>query len=141
MPLKKRKIKCNTPYCRNKHIHNGLYCYSCYDRTKRKNDPIKYAYANLKFNAKRRGKLFTLSLEYVRELCLASGYVEVNSYTKAQKDKLSFERIDNDKGYEVGNVRVITVSENSRIKYLSYLQKVERIEGDIIIGNPDDCEF
>jgi hypothetical protein len=75
-----------------------------------KRHPVKYKYANLKGNARRRRKEFTLSREYFESLVKDTGYVE---QTKITPTALSIDRIRNWEGYTDDNVRVTTISYNS----------------------------
>lgn len=111
VPGKNKRGLCAVKYCRKPKARRRTICHSCkHERTKR-NDPIAYNYSYLKNNAKRRGKIFTISLEYFRDLCLRTGYHEA----KGKKwFNMSIDRIDSSRGYEPGNLQIITVSENSR---------------------------
>lgn len=77
------------------------------------------AYKNLRDNAKRRGKVFTLTFDQFSEFCYRTNYMAGRGRTK---ESYSIDRIDNNKGYTADNIRVLTVSENARkhTKVLNY---------------------
>lgn len=64
----------------------------------------------MRSNAKRRNKVFTLTLEQFKQFCEETDYI--NKRGKTGKSA-SIDRIDNNKGYEIGNIRILTLSENS----------------------------
>lgn len=113
--------KCTTPYCRN--TAEGKHCSTCRSRKARRADPVKYAFTNLKGNAKRRGILFTLTLEQFREWCHQVNYVglkgrSANSYT--------VDRIFEEVGYHADNIRLLTNRNNVK-KYFSYDWRTKRV--------------
>ena len=67
-------------------------------------------YTILKTNAKRRNKVFTLTFAEFSHFCITTGYDKLKGKTA---NSLSIDRIDNEKGYTVSNIRTITLSENS----------------------------
>lgn len=103
-------MKCKTKDCKNKARKKGLDCEMCHKRKVRGNNLIKYAYDTLKINAKRRGKIFTISYVYFEKLCLESNYHELKG--RGAND-LTIDRINNEIGYVEGNVRVVKKSINS----------------------------
>jgi len=93
-------------------------------------NPIGYAFNNLRCNAKRRGHEFAITLSEFREFCEKNGYIESKGRTK---ECLSIDRIDNDRGYFIDNIQVMTVSDNSikadrKSKWLMSLLKQELIK-------------
>ena len=82
-----------------------------YNRRYRAKNPVKYAYDTLKHNAKRRGKYFDLSFEDFQKFCYEFDYIQGKGKTKKS---YSIDRIDNDKGYTIDNIRILTLEENSR---------------------------
>lgn len=76
----------------------------------RRNNPEKYCYLTLKGNAKRRGKEFTITFEYFLEVIGETDYLSLKGKTKTS---LSIDRKDNNFGYVTGNLRIITLSQNS----------------------------
>lgn len=115
--------KCTTPFCRNKKATNRTVCHKCKAHKYKQSHPIEYAYANLRANAKRRGKEFNLSLSDFRNFVISTGYL-LN--TGKDADSLTIDRIDNTKGYEIGNIEILTRGQNSH----------KRMTKDMFI-NPD----
>lgn len=106
---------CITKYCR-KPGYRGNYCHSCHKRRYKERHPERYAYSNLKQNAKRRGKEFDLTFEDFLAFVIKTNYmVSKGRY----KESYHIDRIDETKGYTVDNIQVITNTENIR-KFLQY---------------------
>lgn len=72
---------------------------------------MRNTYLNMKGNAKRRGKLFDLTFEQFKEFA-----IEVNLLHKRGRTSKSYtvDRKENDKGYTLGNLQMLTYGENSR---------------------------
>lgn len=121
--------QCITEGCKNKR-GNGRICHKCHSRKVRSNNPIKYAYDTLKFNAKRRGRHFTITLDYFKKLIEGTNYIHAKGRTKLA---LQIDRIDNELGYVPGNLRVITQEENQKA-YREFLKKMSQEEGGIILN-------
>jgi hypothetical protein len=101
--------KCETKYCRN--TTDRKYCSTCRSQQSRQRNPIRYAYNNLKANAKRRGKEFTLTLSEFTYFCIQYDYIQGKGKTKTS---FSIDRMENDKGYTKDNIRILTLSDNSK---------------------------
>lgn len=127
-------MRCKTKFCRRIPTQ-GKTCNTCKSRIQVEKNPIGRVFRNLKSNAKRRGKNFNLSIEYFREMVIASGYMEMRGRTK---DRMSIDRLDPHLGYIPGNIKIITVGENSRKKYLDYMKEKQIAEDGIIIGEEAD---
>ena len=76
----------------------------------RANNPIKAAYVQLRDNAKRRRKIFTLTLEEFTSFCMATTYLDEKG---RERHCLTIDRIDWDEGYHLWNLQVLTHKENS----------------------------
>lgn len=101
---------CLNPMCRNRRGKKRLKCWKCIKSEFRSKYPLHNAFFNLRQNAKRRGKEFTLTIDQFRK------FVDETDYLKKRGIKsmcLSIDRIDNLKGYIFENIRAITVSANS----------------------------
>jgi hypothetical protein len=117
--------RCATKRCRKPvfKLHRSPYCSRCRTRRFKARFPLKWAFNMLRGNAKRRGKLFALTYAQYEQLAIATGYAE-------QKGKLatclSIDRIDNNGGYSLDNIRVVAVSVNAarqnRQAYVPYFQ-------------------
>lgn len=104
--------KCSARGCKRKTRTAGtLFCDKHARRAWRYKNKAHAAYENLKRSAKRRGKDFKISLDEWKKFCIATGYHKEKGRSAAA---MSIDRIDVTKGYSIENIRVITVSENSR---------------------------
>jgi hypothetical protein len=108
------RLRCRTPRCGRLTKPKSPWCGRCASRKWAKEHPVAYAYAHLRGNAKRRGHPFTLTFEAFARLCDETGYLHGKG---RMSDCLSIDRIDPTKGYADDNVRVITVSMNSRFSH------------------------
>lgn len=107
-----KKIKkglCAVPFCRNSKSKKDPLCPRCRKQYDKVVDPVRYTYNALKNNAKRREKEFSISLEYFRQFCEDTGYMNGKG---RRPDALSIDRIDSSKGYIPGNIQVLTLSQN-----------------------------
>jgi hypothetical protein len=107
---KKTEKKCITKFCRNKRATGRKLCHKCRTRKYRSANRLMYAYHTKKANAKTKGKPFALTIEHFKQLCDESGYLDGKGRNWFS---LSIDCIINHLGYIPGNVRVITLSENS----------------------------
>lgn len=108
-------MKCRTKFCRGRTFPTGRspYCSKCRARRWKANHPVSYAFAKLKFRAKERGHTFTLTLADFTALWNAG----LGENRGRNGHCHSIDRIDPIKGYEPGNVQILTVSENVRRRY------------------------
>lgn len=106
----KDKKLCCAYRCKNKRTDKDRFCSKHRHRYDKENNPVNYVFNALRSNAKRRGKVFTLTLEQFKQFCEETDYI--NKRGKTGKSA-SIDRIDNNKGYEIGNIRILTLSENS----------------------------
>ena len=107
-----KTTKCETKFCRC-HIppsRTAGKCSKCRTRAYKEKYPLKRAYYTLKGRAKERSKVFTLTYEQFEKIARESGWSEGRG---KEADSLSLDRIDDRKGYEVGNLRAITLSANT----------------------------
>ena len=121
--------RCVTENCKNRR-GNGRFCHKCHSRKVRSKNPIKYAFDTLKFNAKRRGRAFTITLDYFKQIISGTNYIHEKGRTKLA---LQIDRIDNELGYVPGNLRVVTQEENHKA-YLEYIKTMSQEEGGIILN-------
>ncbi len=64
----------------------------------------------LRRNATRRKKEFTITLEFFREFCYATNYIQKKGRSG---DAYTIDRIDNDKGYTSDNIRILSAFDNN----------------------------
>lgn len=110
-----RPGRCPVLRCRNLSVtgkRNGALCHKHRHYLWRRNHPELNTYHNVKKHAKSRGIPFQLSFPEFMEVCTLGSYDFVNRPGDYGKYP-SIDRINPTKGYVVGNIRVITVSENS----------------------------
>lgn len=69
---------CSTPDCRNKARADGAKCNTCNQHA----NPLRYAYRHLKANAKRRGKVFDLTLAQFTEFAQRTEYATRKGRTR-----------------------------------------------------------
>lgn len=87
------------------------YCNHHRHEIEKERDPVAFAYRKLKSNAKLRGKTFTITIDDFRAFCQKLPYMVGKGRTK---DSYHIDRIDNSKGYEPGNLQLLTNAENRR---------------------------
>lgn len=81
--------------------------------------PLKYAFWDLRTNSKRRGVPFHLTLEQFRSFCEKFEYMTKRGRTK-QCYSIDRERLN--EGYHINNIKMISVPDNSRKRWLEYVQ-------------------
>lgn len=106
----KPKHICCAYRCKDKRKAKNRFCARHAHRYRKIKDPVGYVYDLLKCNARRRGKPFTLTMDEFRQFCLDTDYMRLRGKTGKSA---SIDRIDNSKGYEIGNIRILSLSENS----------------------------
>jgi hypothetical protein len=106
-------MKCLTEGCKNKAVPGRKTCNTCQSKKYRAKYPLKYWYRIVKYNAKRRNKTFTLTIEEFETFCIKTGYDKNKGKTAFS---LSIDRINPLLGYSMDNIRAITLSENSKIR-------------------------
>lgn len=87
----------------------GKFCCKCAQRIYRAKHPIKAAYQDLKSRARSRGKVFTITLEEFIQIVGLQRYID---HGGRERHMLHLDRIDDTKGYEVGNIQILTNGEN-----------------------------
>lgn len=86
-------------------------CGTCKSRAQRARDEVAYVFYHRKSRAAQRGIAWNLTREQFAWFCRQTRYLERRG-TKS-KD-YSIDRIDPDRGYEIGNIRVVTNRTNIR---------------------------
>ena len=110
---KKKKGLCVACRCTRKSTAKDRFCTKHSKRYQKENNPVNYTYNLLRSNAHRRGHSFSLSLDEFRGFCESNNYLDLKGRSAKS---YSIDRIDSKKGYEIGNIRLLTVSENSKKK-------------------------
>lgn len=110
--------RCAQKYCRSQSAGTRALCHKHAKQKYRKDNPMKAAYQNLKSNAKRRGKEFTITFEHFKEFCIETDYMVGKGRASTS---YHIDRDDETKGYIPGNLKRRTNAENNR-KYRRYLK-------------------
>lgn len=100
--------KCVMLYCQR--LTDKKYCSCCAKRIYRAKYPMKAAYQNLRSNAKRRGKGFSITFEDFALFCQRTQYI---TYKGKTKNSYSIDRPKNHLGYTLDNMQILTLSANS----------------------------
>jgi hypothetical protein len=125
--------KCQTAYCRNQ-IKTGTHCSTCRYKKWREKNPVKYAYLNLKHNAKKRDILFTITFEEFKQWCSKVKYI---GFTGRSAESLTIDRRHNDIGYHIDNIQVMEKSKNiKKFFYYDWREKQVRYERSEVIEGP-----
>jgi len=104
-------MKCSTKYCRNQAYTGERKCCKCRARTRKERSPVSYWFEKARWNARRRGKQWLLTLDDFREFCERTSYLILKGRHGPQ---LSIDRIDGSGGYSRDNIRTLSVSDNAR---------------------------
>ena len=84
-------------------------CSTHQSRLWHKTHPIKAAFNKLRYHAKARGKVFTITLEQFKLVTGMQSYLDGKG---KRRHCLHIDRVDPARGYEPDNIQVITNSEN-----------------------------
>ncbi len=106
----KDKRICAAYRCNKKRGAHSKFCPKHHSRRQKEVNPEGYFYNLLKQNAKRRGKDFKLTRPEFAIFCAETGYLRRKG---KNKNSASIDRIDLNKGYEISNIQVLTLRENS----------------------------
>jgi len=101
---------CSVAFCRNRKAKGARICYKHRMEKWRAANPMRSSYCTLRDHAKCRRLAFTITFEDYREICETTRYLDEKGN---EKDCLQLDRIDPLRGYEPGNIEVITCSENT----------------------------
>lgn len=129
---KKAKGKCVAKNCGNKaYRYKGANskCNSClcsrHRRQRQKEiNPLGYFYDLLHQNAKRRGKIFGITICDFKAFCEETGYLAKKG---RGANNMTIDCIDPHKGYVRGNIQILTNSQNVRKRYVPYWIKQEEL--------------
>jgi hypothetical protein len=114
---RKQSLKCDTKYCSNKRKPNRRFCSKCSRRREKETNPFGYFYDAQRQNARRRGKEFNLTKDEFKEFAIRERLMSPDGVKFPNK---TIDRKVPEKGYEIGNIQVLTISENSRKKHVDY---------------------
>lgn len=97
--------------CGKLHTNKRSKCNTCVKRAQIASNPMKYAFYNLRTNAKRRNIFFDLKFEDFQEFCFETSYMQGKGKTASS---YSVDRIIESLGYTKGNLQVLTLAENTQ---------------------------
>jgi hypothetical protein len=128
--------RCDTPGCKNEAAPDGrTKCGVCANRLWRERHPAAAAFYNLKHRAKERGKLFLITRKQFEDWCAETNYHELKAKSKFG---MSVDRIKEELPYEIRNIQMITLGENSS-KYQHYAKSKKTFEP--VISASDEPPF
>lgn len=107
----RQRRRCKVKYCRRTCRKHHRICSTHDKRFWREKYPMKAAFQTLRQNARRRGIDFGLTFEDFQMFCRATKYIAGKG---RKKDSFTIDRINNDKGYVLSNIQMLTKSDNSR---------------------------
>lgn len=120
----------------------GKKCGYCRLKKWRKDNPIKYAYSNLKNNAKQRGKFFDLTFEQFKKFAIKTEYIKKAGI---KKNAYHIDRIDEYGGYTVDNIQLLTNSENSKKFHTEFVKiwnpRTRRYEFNTRTSEVEESDF
>lgn len=103
--------QCRVDGCSKTRAPNRSMCWMHKARRFKQINPHSYIWSKLKYNAKKRGIRFTLTKRFFLLFCLANNYTTLRGH---KNNDYNIDRIDNSKGYERGNIQILTGEENLR---------------------------
>ena len=130
--------------CKRGHIANrdtrSARCSVClteqrtkYARRRRQRSPVKVLYEAAQARAKKRGIVFTITpsdMPTLPTVCPVLGIPVSANSGMFHSESPSLDRIDSNKGYEAGNIRIISWRAN-RLKSDGTLEEFEKIVNDL----------
>lgn len=111
IPDKKAKGLCVAYRCSNKHTSKNRFCSKHNHRYQKYKNPYKYTFHQKRQRAKERGIVWKLTLDEFIEFCDEHNYMDTKGKTKTSA---SIDRIDPSKGYEKGNLQILSLSDNTK---------------------------
>lgn len=108
--------RCRTKHCREVATKSGHspFCSKCRSRRFAEAHPLKYSFGKLRYRAGERGHSFELTFEQYQRFAVETGYDKLKGKTQYS---LSIDRKDGTKGYHADNIRAVSLSLNSRLKW------------------------
>lgn len=107
---KKKRGLCIAYKCPRSPHGTDRFCPRHRKRWEKEFRPVVYAFNTLKQNARRRGKVFDLTIDQFSTFCEETNYISLKGKTAKSA---SIDRIDPSKGYSLSNIQILTLSENS----------------------------
>lgn len=146
MKLRKKKIPGRCPVSRCKgaprnlsdHPTSTQLCGSHAKEQWRLNNPVHCAFDNLRASARKRKIVFTLTFDQFKAAILPTRYMNEKG---KERFCLHLDRKDNARGYEEGNIQVLTCTENVLKGHAERRQRFvdEKIHGRVV-EEPSDAD-
>ena len=111
---KSAKGLCCAYGCPKKKAERQRFCHKHKGRSNKATNLLSYTFIMLRGNAKQRNKVFTLTIEQFQEFCNKTNYLELKGRSRFGA---SIDRINPGKGYEAGNLQLLTVSDNAKKRW------------------------
>lgn len=111
IPSKKKKGLCVAYRCKNKHTPKNRFCSKHNHRYQKYKNPYKYCYHQKRGRTIERGIEWNLTIDEFIEFCDEHNYLDNKGRTKTSA---SIDRIDPSKGYEKGNLQILSLSDNTK---------------------------
>lgn len=102
---------CQAYRCKNLRSKKDRFCPRHRSRYYKETNPVGYTFNLRKQRAKERGHAWELTLEEFREFCIRTGYLDKKGKTATSA---SIDRIDPSRGYALDNIRLLSLSDNSK---------------------------
>lgn len=144
MKLRKIKIPGRCPVCRCRNAPRNLsdhptstqLCGSHHKQQWRLNNPVHCAFDNLRASARKRKIVFTLTFDHFKTVILPTRYMDEKG---REKFCLHIDRKVSTRGYEDGNIQVLTCTENVIKGNAERRQKFvdEKIHGHVVEESSD----
>lgn len=107
---------CVVIQCKNSSGKGNRFCFKHKREWQKINNPLRYWFDVLRQNAKRRAKEFTLTIEEFKEFCEREKYLEYKG--RANAGNYTIDRRNDKLGYTKDNIFVLTLSQNSRKRWI-----------------------
>lgn len=108
---KNKRGICATTRCSKYLKSHSRFCSKHYHVDQKERRPYRYWYDVLKDHARRRNKVFTLTLEEFIVFCNETGYLDKKGI---KKYSYGIDRINDELGYVSGNLQLLTNQANAR---------------------------
>lgn len=145
MKLRKKKLPGRCPVCRcrnaprnlSDHPRSTQLCGSHAKEQWRLNNPVHCAFDNLRASARKRKIPFSLTFDQFKAVILPTRYMDDKGKTRLC---MHIDRKESTRGYEDGNIQVLTCTENVQKENAERRQKFvdEKIHGRVIEDDESD---
>ena len=114
---RKKAGKCVVAFCTNSSGNKGKFrfCYKHFRENQKYENPLRYWFDVLRQNARYRKKEFNLTIDEFRIFCEKTDYLQLKGRGGGN---ITIDRKDNRKGYSFDNIQVLTLSQNSRKRWI-----------------------